>query len=177
MNARISKGDNQRFLEQFRYIIVASQLLNEQSPPSFTSVTGLLANNSPENASSGLRGTNFGLEGAIFTTAASFALVALLHWTRTRSKSSWDARRIVVLLFVTLSVTLSFYIFAKRQWLRDLRCRAVDVASVLVGNAQSLDAAVSASMVLIQEVELVSRGYRLSVAVKLHMPSNRERHS
>lgn len=163
VNARISKGDNERFLEQFRYIIVASQLLNEQSPPTYTSVTGLLANNAAENSSSGLKSSSFGFEGAIFTTAASFSLVTLLHWARTRPKLGWDLRRIVILLFLGLSVTLSFYVFAKRQWLRDLRCRAVDVASVLVGNGQSLDAAASASVVLIQEVELVSRGYRMLV--------------
>lgn len=161
MSARISKGDNERFLEQFRYIIVASQLLNEQSPPTYNSVTGLLANNTPVSASSSLRSSSLGLEGAIFTTAASFSLVALLQWARTRPKLSWDLRRITILLFLGLSVTVSFYVFARRQWLRDLRCRAVDVASVLVGNGQSLDAAASASVVLIQEVELVSRGYRM----------------
>lgn len=163
MSARISKGDNERFLEQFRYIIVASQLVNEQSPPTYNSVTGLLANNTPVSASSSLRSSSFGLKGAMFTTAASFSLVALLQWARTRPKLSWDLRKITILLFLGLSVTVSFYVFARRQWLRDLRCRAVDVASVLVGNGQSLDAAASASVVLIQEVELVSRGYRMLV--------------
>ncbi|KAL1953614.1 hypothetical protein VTO42DRAFT_2532 [Malbranchea cinnamomea] len=162
ISARIGKGDNDRFLEQFRYLIVASQLLNEQSPPSYSTITGLLANHPPQDVPSDVQTTSFGLEGVLITTAASFAIVALLHWARSRPRLSWDARKVVVLLFLLLSVAVSFFIFAKRQWLRDLRCRAVDVASVLVGNAQSLDAAASASVVLIQEVELVSRGYRLS---------------
>ena len=55
----------------------------------------------------------------------------------------------------------AFYAFAKRQWLKFLRHQAVEAASALVGNAQALDSVSSASVVLIQEVELVSRGYRL----------------
>ncbi|KAI5294752.1 hypothetical protein KEM52_003283 [Ascosphaera acerosa] len=39
---------------------------------------------------------------------------------------------------------------------------ASSVASVLVGNSQSFDSAASAALAVIQEVELVSRGYRLS---------------
>lgn len=56
-----------------------------------------------------------------------------------------------------------FYASAKRQWLKYLRHQAVEGASELVGNAQSFDSAASASIVFIQEVELVSRGYRMYV--------------
>ncbi|EEQ29585.1 proliferating cell nuclear antigen [Microsporum canis CBS 113480] len=45
----------------------------------------------------------------------------------------------------------AFYIFAKRQWLRYLRCQAIETATACVGNAQTLDSAASASVVLIQE--------------------------
>lgn len=55
------------------------------------------------------------------------------------------------------------YAFAKRQWLKYLRHQAVEGASELVGNAQTFDSAASASIVFIQEVELVSRGYRMYV--------------
>jgi hypothetical protein len=62
-----------------------------------------------------------------------------------------------------VSVAIVFYAFAKRQWLKYLRHQAVEGASELVGNAQTFDSAASASIVFIQEVELVSRGYRMSV--------------
>lgn len=54
-----------------------------------------------------------------------------------------------------------FYAFAKRQWLKYLRHQAVEAAGVFIGNAQGFDSAASASVVFIQEVELVSRGYRM----------------
>lgn len=54
-----------------------------------------------------------------------------------------------------------FYAFTRRQWLKYVRHQAVEAASILVTNAQSFDSAASASVVFIQEVELVSRGYRM----------------
>lgn len=57
-----------------------------------------------------------------------------------------------------------FYAFARRQWLKYLRHQAVDAAAHLIGNAQGFDSAASASVVFIQEVELVSRGYRMQVS-------------
>lgn len=126
-------------------------------------MTASLAKEQRENVPSDSRPTSHGIRGAAYTTLAAFSVVALLHWARSWSKVRWDTKRVFLLVFLLAVVAISFYIFAKRQWLRDLRHQAVDVATVLVGNAQSLDAAASASVVLIQEVELVSRGYRMFV--------------
>ncbi|KAL9015357.1 MAG: hypothetical protein Q9173_000024 [Seirophora scorigena] len=54
------------------------------------------------------------------------------------------------------------YMYFRRQWLYWIRAQAVESASTLVTSAQNLDAAVSASVNLIQEVELVCRGYRIN---------------
>ena len=123
-----------------------------------------MAKDQQHNVPTDSRPTSHGLHGAAYTTLAAFCAVALLHWARTWSKGRWDIGKNLVLIILLTVVAVSFYIFAKRQWLRDLRHQAVDVATVLVGNAQSVDATASASVVLIQEVELVSRGYRLFVA-------------
>jgi hypothetical protein len=60
----------------------------------------------------------------------------------------------------------AFYAFARRQWLKLLRNQSIHAASVFVANAQAFDASASASVVFIQEVELVSRGYRMLVSWK-----------
>ena len=161
VSARIGKSDNERFLEQFGYIIVASQLLSEQSAPPYTSAAGSLASSTQNGDPSASRAAIFGLRGALFTAGASFSIVWLLHWARPRPESGLDPSRLAILLTLIIAVAIAFYAFAKRQWLRYLRHQAVDVASVLVGNAQALDSVASASVVLIQEVELVSRGYRM----------------
>ncbi|EEH38003.1 hypothetical protein PAAG_00924 [Paracoccidioides lutzii Pb01] len=158
----IGKSENERFLEQFGYIIVASQLLNEQCAPSYSAITRLLSNTRSNEDQSSTRAANFGLPGAVFTAGASFSVVWILHWARSRQGSDWNVWRICVLVVLLLAIAISFYAFAKRQWLKYLRRQAVGVASVLVANAQSFDSAASASVILIQEVELVSRGYRLS---------------
>jgi len=66
-----------------------------------------------------------------------------------------------VLLVLLPVIGAVFYAFAKRQWLKYVRHQAVEAASVLIGNAQGFDSAASASVAFIQEVELVSRGYRM----------------
>ncbi|KAK2816760.1 hypothetical protein FQN49_008012, partial [Arthroderma sp. PD_2] len=161
--ARIGKSDNERFREQFGYTIIASQLLNEPSAPSYTSVSNLLshASQSDEDKAAS-RAAVFGLRGAIFTAFASFSVVFLLHWARSIHRIGWSVGTIVLFGFLLTTIAAAFYIFAKRQWLRYLRSQAIEIATACVGNAQTLDSAASASVVLIQEVELVSRGYRVS---------------
>ncbi|KMU85536.1 hypothetical protein CIHG_03576 [Coccidioides immitis H538.4] len=123
LSAGIGKSDNERFLEQFGYIVVASQLLNEPTPPSYSSITGAVTQSAKST------------EGQPTSQPVVFDLYA---------------------------VAVSFYIFARRQWLKYIRHEALNVATVLVGNSQNFDSVVAASVLLIQEVELVSRGYRLS---------------
>ena len=70
-------------------------------------------------------------------------------------------KKVGLLLVLVPAVGVIFYAFAKRQWLKYLRHQAVEAAGTFIGNAQGFDSAASASVVFIQEVELVSRGYRM----------------
>ncbi|KAJ5245967.1 hypothetical protein N7468_000950 [Penicillium chermesinum] len=160
LNARIGRGDNERFLEQFGYVIVASQLLNEHSAPSYTSAADVVSASQQTDLPS--LSTTFGLHGAIVTAATSFSIAWLLHWGRSRSGAGFNPKRVVVLLVLVPVLGMLFYSFAKRQWLKYLRHQAVEAAGAFVSNAQGFDSAASASVVFIQEVELVSRGYRIS---------------
>ena len=65
------------------------------------------------------------------------------------------------------------YYYFRRQWLQFLRVQAIEGASSLTTNAQDFDAAASAGITLIQEVELVSRGYNMCVPGNLvQIPAN-----
>jgi Mysoin-binding motif of peroxisomes len=103
----------------------------------------------------------FGLQGAIVTAAASFTVAWLIHWSRPHTGFGFSLRRALVLLILLPVVGIVFYAFAKRQWLKYVRHQAVEAAAAFIGNAQGLDSAASAALVFIQEVELVSRGYRM----------------
>ncbi|KAL1854558.1 hypothetical protein Plec18170_004648 [Paecilomyces lecythidis] len=160
ISSRIGRNDNERFLEQFGYLIVASQLLNEHSAPSYTSAADVLSK-APAAQLPSLSET-FGLQGVVFTAATSFSVAWLIHWSRSKSGYGFNTRRVAVLLILLPVIVLVFYAFTRRQWLKYVRHQAVEAASVLVSNARSFDSAASASVVFVQEVELVSRGYRMS---------------
>ncbi|KAJ5308740.1 hypothetical protein N7508_004119 [Penicillium antarcticum] len=160
LNVRLPRSDNERFLEQFGYVIVASQLLNEHSAPSYTSASDVLSATQPTALPS--LSTTFGIQGAIVTACTSFSIAWLLHWSRSRTGSGLNPKKVGVLLILVPVLGVLFYAFAKRQWLKYLRHQAVDAAGTFIGNAQGFDSAASASVVFIQEVELVSRGYRIS---------------
>ncbi|KAE8152997.1 Mysoin-binding motif of peroxisomes-domain-containing protein [Aspergillus avenaceus] len=160
LNSRIGRSDNERFLEQFGYVIVASQLLNEHSAPSYASAADVLSHSQSPDAPS--ISSTFGLQGAVVTASTSFSIAWLLHWSRPRAGSGVNPRKVGVLLVLVPVIGVLFYAFAKRQWVKYLRHQAVDAAGVFIGNAQGFDSAASASVVFIQEVELVSRGYRIS---------------
>ncbi|KAL2868812.1 Mysoin-binding motif of peroxisomes-domain-containing protein [Aspergillus lucknowensis] len=160
LNSRVGRNDNERFLEQFGYVIVASQLLNEHNAPSYTSAADVLSNTNATDLPS--ISTTFGLQGAFVTASTSFSIAWLLHWCRPRTGTGISPRKVGILLVLVPVIGILFYAFAKRQWLKYLRHQAVDAAVLLVGNAQGFDSAASASVVFIQEVELVSRGYRIS---------------
>ncbi|RAH70704.1 proliferating cell nuclear antigen [Aspergillus aculeatinus CBS 121060] len=160
LNSRVGRNDNERFLEQFGYVIVASQLLNEHSAPSYTSATDVFSAARPADLPS--ISATFGLQGALVTASTSFSVAWLIQWGRSKPASGLSPWKIGVLLVLVPVIGVFYFAFAKRQWLKYLRHQAVDAAATFIGNAQGFDSAASASVVFIQEVELVSRGYRIS---------------
>jgi hypothetical protein len=158
VNSRLGRADNERFLEHFRYLIVASQLLGEQG--------GLRASAIPSFAIPGpheFKVATISPVGAGLTAATAFILVWLVHWSRRQPTFSTGRTLLVVLVFA--AVATGVYTYMRRQWLQYLRQEAVESASALVANLQAFEASTSSALALIQEVELVSRGYRLYVPV------------
>lgn len=161
VNSRLGRADNQRFLEHFRYLIVASQLLTEHTGQGGLRPVSL--ENFPSNDQS--RAPDFkvaaiNLTGAVLTGATAFILVWLVHYSRTRTGLSKGRLLATLVLFVLVATTS--YGYMRRQWLQYLRQQSVQGASILVTNLQAFEASTSAALALVQEVELVSRGYRLS---------------
>lgn len=106
--------------------------------------------------------TAFGIQSAIVTGTASFTIAWFLNnWGRPRPDLGFSARRLALLIVLVPLLGMAMYALARRQWLKYLRQQAVQAAAHLVSNAQGFDSAASASVVFIQEVELVSRGYQM----------------
>ncbi|CRK14888.1 hypothetical protein BN1708_011293 [Verticillium longisporum] len=155
---RIDRADNSKFIEQFRYTIVASQLLSGHS---ITGHNHASSRHLP-NAEHG-QGNDNGLldsTGALGAVLGALALAFAISWIV--GGGSLTKKRLAVLLVTAAIAAGVAQVFMRRQWLRYRRHQALSEVTAFVSNAHEFDSATSAAIALIQEVELVSRGYRLS---------------
>ncbi len=154
--------ENALFLEQFRYSIVASQLLNEYSNPNTYRRQCI----PPPN-----RDGQLGWEkqqhvvlssiGLLTTGATAFILAWTIRWLKGVAVIHYSRSRTTVVVLAVMVLLLFIYYYFRHQWLQYLRIQAVESASSLTTSAQEFDAAASAGITFIQEVELVSRGYNM----------------
>jgi len=158
VNSTLGRADNARFLEQFRYIIVASQLLNSHSylgqPIVPSRQLTLPTPDAPQQVLT--------LSGTATTAGVAFGLAWMIHWVR-GGKQGTGLGRLATLCVVVGMLAVVSYSYVRRQWLQYLRQQNLAEVSHYVGIAQEFDTAASAALTLVQEVELVSRGYRLYV--------------
>lgn len=161
VNSRLGRADNERFLEHFRYIIVASGLLSEQ--PFQTS--GRFPNTAPSPngslPSAPFKSVQSNVNGALLTGSAAFALVWFIHWAKGSQNESYKKGRLSVVIATFILSAIVVYAYVRRQWLKYLRRQSVEAASALMTNFQAFHASMTSSLSFIQEVELISRGYRL----------------
>ncbi len=162
LHSRLGWTENAFFLEQFRYVIVASQLLNEHSNPNSYKRQKFPP---PSRDRPSLWETDQGFVpspyGLLFTGVAAFALALSIRWLHKRAATGFFRTGSLVTPLVVIVALVIFYYCFRRQWLHYLRSQAVENASTLTTNAQEFDAAAFAGITLIQEVELVSRGYNM----------------
>merc|ERR1712144_60869 len=142
-------------------IIVASQLLNAHSylGQAIQGQSGDAVLPTPDAPQIGA----ISLAGASVTGSVAFALVWLIHWTRGGGSSSAGKGRMTVFLIIVILFATVSYAYMRRQWLQYLRQQSLAEISNLAVKAQELDSVIAAALTLVQEVELVSRGYRISV--------------
>lgn len=160
VNSRLGRADNARFLERFRYLIVASQLLNAHSylgqaayiPSRNVAVT---APDAPQIGA-------FTLAGVAVTASFAFAMAWLIHWAKGGANSAAGKGRMLILLAVIILLAIISYAYMRRQWLQYLRQQSLAEISEFVAKGHDFDTAATGALTLVQEVELVSRGYRIS---------------
>ncbi|KAI5847217.1 Mysoin-binding motif of peroxisomes-domain-containing protein [Morchella snyderi] len=166
VDSRLSRSENARFLERFRYVIVASQLLNEHVNVShYDRKSGEVAPSLDEDASSHIFASQYA-KSRYWAGSGGFVLAIslLLAWVLRGGNGSRGIGkgRAIAALMLSMMVAIFLFAHARRTWLRSLRSKAIEFATVFVQNSQSFDVLASNAVTLIQEVELVSRGYRLS---------------
>ncbi|OBT54591.1 hypothetical protein VE04_04034 [Pseudogymnoascus sp. 24MN13] len=161
LNSRLGKADNTKFQERFRYIIVASQLLNDRqyhgqgygskSPPRSSEDAPVTSLNT------------FSPRGAVVTASVAFGVSWMIRWGSAGRDWISITLRCIVIAALLVAGAIIGQAYLRRKWLLYLREQNITEATRLVEQTQDLDSAVTAALSLIQEVELVSRGYRLSL--------------
>lgn len=156
--SKLDRADNSRFIEQFRYTIVASQLLSGHS---------ILGQHVPLQSSMmmgpGGQDPNIPSEtGLMLTAAGALSVSWFISWLYGGGITNLTKKRVVVFILIFAGAGLASQAYIRQQWLRYVRGQVLAEISTFVSKAQDFDSASSAAVALVQEVELVSRGYRLS---------------
>lgn len=154
----IDRADNLKFIEQFRYTIVASQLLSGPSIGGQPHHANRLRHKDSDVVHSAVVPTSTG----IAVTAAGALLVAwIISWVYYGGFSHLTKKRVVFAVVLLVAGASVSHVYIRQQWLRYLREQAMAEVTSFVSRSQDFDSASSAALSLIQEVELVSRGYRM----------------
>ncbi|KAL8643379.1 MAG: hypothetical protein Q9228_000012 [Teloschistes exilis] len=163
INSRLSWAENGRFLEKFRYTIIASQLLNN-----VPNSTVYMRQHAAQNLDVGQQDLNTDTEvvqftwpGLALTALTAFTFAWLVQWTKAIAQSTSQGWPIVLAPTTVVATCFLLYVHFRQQWLHWLRNQAVQNASALVASAQDLQVAASTTINLVQEIELVCRGYRM----------------
>lgn len=164
MNIIHTPASTSSFLEQFRYILVASQLLSDHSNRSSQRFGPLPLPRSQEDQSS-TNSSNVILTasppGLLITVTIAFLFVTFIKWvldglTSPLTKSTLAVRAMASTLLVAIT-----YYHCIRGRMQYLRLEVIEAASTMVSTLQDFEDVLASNTNLIQEVELLSRGYNL----------------
>lgn len=152
--ASVTDVANERFLERFRYVIVASQLLSEEPKP--RRQVHLEQPFSPNTLS---------LQGACITAGISFSVAWCLHLLQREYRShqtfssTWS--ELCMYTFLLGVGCLVLFWFARRQYLEFVRQSAGLALGKVVSSSHNYDSIAAEALRFVQEVEVVSRGYEM----------------
>ncbi len=167
MVSRIDRADNLKFIEQFRYTIVASQLLSGHSIAGHQNYHSR-QKDTPETPQNVAAPTSTGL---LATAAAALVVAWAVKWLYSGGYAHLTKKRVSFSALVLVAVAVVSQAYLRQQWLRYLRNQALIEVTGFISRSQNFDSASSAALSLVQEVELVSRGYRLWVLLSLRLVS------
>ncbi|KAI8071716.1 Mysoin-binding motif of peroxisomes-domain-containing protein [Gongronella butleri] len=169
------------FEEKFKYLIVTSPLLNENTLSAHTK-SSTSAGTSSSSSSSALQPLQYTRSQTLSTRIGTFAVLSgllialglerLLPIKATVTPTTHDtptapSSALIAAPTITLSLASSislFFIFRhlRRSSLRRLFNHALSQLQDLLETCQQLDSKIHRALLTIQEIELVARGYRLS---------------
>jgi len=145
---------NEEFLERFRYLIVASQLLSNDPKPRRQRQDEQTIDPPP-----------FSIKGALITAVLSFSIAWFLNTIRRRQRGhvSFPLSQLFTSALILLGGCIIFIYFARRQYLEFVRQSAGATLGKLILNSHHIDNTATEGLRFAQEVEVVSRGFEMQV--------------
>ncbi|KAF2675214.1 hypothetical protein BT63DRAFT_436159 [Microthyrium microscopicum] len=161
VTSKLSHKENEKFLEHFRYTLIASNLLSEQTGRAPFRPAFIQTPNDTQGSHE-LELPGWTIDGAMCAVGIPAIFSGLMRWTfTTASIAVILGRLIVVVVFLMLAGSV-VAAQLRRQKLQSLRQKTVRSANISAANFQALDQSSNAALTMVREVELISRGYRLS---------------
>lgn len=109
-------------------------------------------------------------EGIAASIFGALALAVVLSWVFGQSQSYVTRKRLIFLVVLLVAFVILGQVYMRRQWLRYRREQSLSEMSIFVATSYDFDSATEATLALVQEVELVSRGYRMHVQCNHTIP-------
>ena len=160
INAHVSTPAHDEILDKFRYSIIASQLLTYEAK---SLAENEAARSLGDRALQQNHANNsFSIWGAAVSTTIAFLTAWTLHWARVlylKPATHWLTLCGILALLVVVIVVI--YRYARRKSSQTVRRAAVEALSDLIAQSKALDSVGRSAVGLIQEVEIVSRGYEM----------------
>jgi len=145
------------FFEHFRYVIIASQLLEENTD--FGTLRASSASDDKDFGNNRRRGVNnFTFGGAVLTAVLAFLVVSLINWAKS---DGLRHNRLGVLICLCIMFVCVGYLGFRLHRRSHGRNRALQALSKLLDEMQILEIATTTALSVIQDVELVARGYKM----------------
>ncbi|CAG8503237.1 3940_t:CDS:2 [Acaulospora morrowiae] len=152
------------FEERFKYLLCTSHLLNDTLSIYFYDSKKPNPINAREAGLyfGGISRRNF----EILLSSLIGVLVVLLTWLlRDAEPKDIGTKMMQLPIALILALLASFFLYRRmrRKVMKNLHNSALHFLETLVYNCQTFDLKVNKALIMIQEIELVSRGYRLSM--------------
>lgn len=153
-------------------MIIASQLLVEPSRPARQKTDKPCHDVDPTFGTKQISDFDaLTIPGVLATALSSFLVAWAFHWLRSSTTDSARtlSTKILAVLVLIGVIALAFCSYIWRHRSQRLRRNVLDAVSSLIAESHTLDGLTSTALTLIQEIEVVARGYEMYVALEVSL--------
>ncbi|ORY62187.1 Mysoin-binding motif of peroxisomes-domain-containing protein [Pseudomassariella vexata] len=163
VNKTVDSRKAKKFLEVLKHTITTSRLLTPE--PSFGPLTGvslpiIVPGAIDEN---NIYSSPWSANGAIVAAALGLGFACLCRWFFVGGVLRITLWRAIVAAVLVLLVVLITRVYMRRQWLEYITEQTAAQANAFSQLSEEFDSAAGAACNFIMEVELIARGYRISL--------------